>query len=33
MIADERFSSFEEASAFALEAAKAWVDRHSHELD
>jgi hypothetical protein len=33
MVAPERFSTFEEASAFALQAAKAWVDRHSHDLD
>jgi hypothetical protein len=33
LLAPERFATFEEASAFALEAAKAWVDRHYHEVD
>jgi hypothetical protein len=33
LVASERFATFEEASAFALEAAKAWVNRHIGELD
>jgi hypothetical protein len=33
MMSRDRFPTFEEASAFALEAAKAWVDRHAEELD
>jgi hypothetical protein len=28
-----RYASFEEASAAAVDEAKAWVDRHFHDLD
>jgi hypothetical protein len=33
MVLDERFPTFEEASVFASEAAKAWVDQYAAELD
>jgi hypothetical protein len=33
MVCDERFATFEEASAFASAAAKDWVDRHAEEVD
>jgi hypothetical protein len=33
LICHERFPTFEEASAFAYTAAKAWVDRHAVEVD
>ena len=33
LISRERYSTFEEASAAAFADAKAWVDRHSSELD
>lgn len=33
MVPTERFPSFEEATAFALQAAKAWVDRHFQDSD
>ena len=33
MVPDERYLTFEEASAAALSEAKAWVDRHAEEID
>lgn len=33
LITDERYRTFEEASAAAFAAAKAWVDSHAVDLD
>lgn len=33
MLSPSRYATFEEASAAAFADAKAWVDRHSQELD
>jgi hypothetical protein len=33
IILRERFPTFEEASDFAFEQAKIWVDRHAEEID
>jgi hypothetical protein len=33
IVSDARYSTFEQASAAALDEAKAWVDRHTAELD